>query len=202
MTTTYSSRLGGPAQTQEELMRAKELLSRIYAMLRPLVENLVRPLVLQQLANPSQELTKEQEQMFMDLPEDGLTQEGKELFRELKQGFLSPKPLTNEEIEEEVNGAVVDEMELLVNGWFKMFFCVKLVCDGLRYVQANTIDDAMLPHVDKDSHEAFQKQFMNTILDESQALAILRQARASLPVGKVLPDEMVKLLALWRVKIV
>ncbi|MEK7131209.1 MAG: hypothetical protein AAB797_00545 [Patescibacteria group bacterium] len=198
----YKSGLVGGTLSEEDIKKAKELLSRIYAMLKPLVENLVRPLVLQELANPSQQLTDEQKQAFTALPDDGLSDRGKELLNEYKQAVFNLQPLTNEEMEEEASGAVAEELQMLVNGWIEMFLCGKPSCDGSHYIQANTIDDAMLPPLQKDGREAFQEQFMNTILDESQVLAILRQLRASLPAGKVLPDEMVELLTQWRVKIV
>lgn len=202
MTTSHSSGLGGGSQTAEELTKARKLLSRVYAMLKPLVENLVRPLVLQELVNPSQELTDEQKQAVEALSEAGLSYWGKKFLRELKQAVVNPQPLTNEQMEEEADGAVATELEMLVNGWIETFLGGKPSCDGSHYVQANMIDDAMLPPLNKDGQEGFQEQFMNTILDESQARIILRQARASLPAGKVLPDEMTELLTLWRVKIV
>lgn len=184
-------------------IKRTELLSRIYTMFRPLVENLVGPLILRELANSPQP-TEEQKQEFVALPEDGLTPEAKKRFREWKQEVLNLRPLTSKEMEEEVSGAVSEELEILVGAWVQTFVCGQPACDGWHYIQVNTIDDAMLPPLNKEIREAFQEQFMNTILDESQVLAILRQLRASLPAGKVLPDELIELLALsfWSVKIV
>jgi len=151
------------ATTSKESLRKAELILYIKTMLKPLVENLVRPLVLRELAN---------------------------------------SPLTSKEMEE-VSDVVEMEAGFLLYAWMQTFVCGQPACDGWHYVQANMIDDAMLPPLNKNSSQVFQEQLLNTdYLDEAQALDILRQLRASLPAGKVLPDELIELLVIWRVKIV
>lgn len=167
----------GPGKDQaacEKIKRSRELLNRISAILKPYVEEIIRPLVLREMG-------------FFQ----GLTEEE-------KQSFMSA------EIEEEISDAVVDDLKSFVKSWIETFLCGQPSCDGIYYIEARKISDAMLPPLNEKDATAFQDQFITnaSYLDDSQAVTILRQIRASLPDGKILPDEMVELFALWRVKIV
>jgi hypothetical protein len=183
--------------------RTQKLLSRIYAMLEPLVKNEIKDSILKDFTSQCPELTDEEKQHLATISENGLSEEAKEFLDALKRDELSVKQLTKQEIDESIKEIALEELKMLVNYWIEMFLDIQQSCDGWRYIRVRTISDAMLPPLSKESEKIFQDQCMLTdYLDTYQVLSILRKLRASLPSGKVLPDEMVELLAFWRIKIV
>lgn len=196
---------GQHGKDYEKIRKSQELLNRIFAMLKPHVEEIIRPLLLREMG-VFQGLTEEEKQYFAALPESASwSAEYREMFREWKEAVLNAQPFTSEEVEEEIGGAVKYEVCELIKSWSGTFVLGKLSDDGIYYVEAQKISDAMLPALDEKTLTLVCEQFVSyaSYLDGSQFMDILRHVRSSLPAGKVLPDEMVELLALlFHVKIV
>jgi len=173
--------------------------SVLVALFRPPVEAVVRPLVQAQAAVPPQPATDDEVKEVLDIitqvgqaqgvDPDELAEKLLEVERELRQ----PHPLTPEEIEEVIQDSVLHETVGLIDSWLTIL--VVVAGDNADVVEADNLDDAMLPPLPPELAEAFEQSFVG-YLDLAKAKDALRQVKKALPAGQALPADAAILLSI------
>ena len=122
--------------------------------------------------------------------------EAREKMTEIGRGF-------GQRFDEMVEQAVAESTALVVATWANALGLFASRSGGIAWLRLSQLGDDMLPVGAKDCDEAFDADFVESPIDGLVARDILRAFRASLPVGKVLPDEMVTALDLtWDIVVV
>lgn len=99
------------------------------------------------------------------------------------------------ELERVCQMAVEEGVPAVVLGWSNALHAAASESNGIRWLRLSLLDDCMLPKNDDDADLVFSLHFPPyEVVNEELARDILRRIRASLPPGKVLPDEMVTVL--------
>lgn len=198
--TYFGKRLSKRERERKRMGELKDILRDLF---HPFVKRLVRSAVEKEMANMPEVIKvikKEIKKEGLFFPE-GLSAEGREAFRQKMEKILddpNPQPLSREETDNMVEEEAEMTTILLVDIWLN---ALSLSSES-RVIYLKTIDDAMLPGLNEDVDQAFNQSFAQSFLSAEQAHEVLRQVRASLPPGKILPDQAIDFLTLAGVEIV
>lgn len=175
-----------------------KLVKRLEKFFRPFVEKQLRSLIENEMRQPlSDEEAGMVKEILKRFPPKDLSNDVQPRSEAVFPAF------TPEEIEKEVKAVVAEETKAFVLAWFQTFWLsCKLPYGGTRAIDARTIDDSMLLPLSEGIARVFEQSLAAGFLNTAQAREVLRQTRASLPAGKILPDEIVELLELNGFKVV
>lgn len=207
-------------RTQAQLQKGKVLIEALQTLFRPYVEAACSAKIAAFYGGPPPQLDIDDEgiEMLADMTRQAGAEAGapsEEIEAEvekLKEGIRNPQPFTADEIVKIVAEEVDTECGQLVSNWLNAYFLADDDENGDWKVAAKDIDDAMLPPMNfvlthgfpdgQTAEDLFVECCGQGHLDADASRAVLRQVRASLPPGQLLPAEAVEFLALEGVIIV
>ncbi len=189
----------------------EELLNEKMEVLKGLVRqhsaDLIRAGVIRKLAE--MKLDDGQLGLFMDALRQELLAEGEspedveQAVAATREGMFGLGNGTGTYVDEIVRMAIAEVVPHIVASWANALSVFASRSGGLVWLRLSLIGDDMMPKGDKAGDAAFAEVFDDSPVDAEVVRNVLREIRASLPAGKVLPDEMVDALDLaWSIIVI
>lgn len=196
---TRKNRKNRPGRSAEHVKKGRELFEKICALFRPHVEPLCRKQCLDEIANAN--LSEEEIQGMLALLRahmkaagQGTPEDIEEALKEAETRMRDPKSITPEEIDQAVEDSAAEETATLVAHWLGFLMLSGYAVAGMRVIELQPLDDAMLPPLDANLRQFMDDSCAQRLLGEAETRDVLRQVRAALPAGQTVPEDAVLLL--------